>query len=85
MVDEAASWRSAKQNLTTTSTMEVEFVFLFEATTYGIWLKSFIFGLRTIDSISRPLKIYYDNLAFIFMAMNNISGTRSKHITLVLN
>jgi hypothetical protein len=47
--------------------MEVEFVSLFEATVYGIWLKSFIFGLRTIDFISRPLRIYYDNSASIFI------------------
>jgi hypothetical protein len=85
MVGRVASWRSAKQNLTATSTMKVEFVSLFKATAYGIWLKSFIFGLRTIDSISRPLRIYYDNSASVFMAKNNRSGSRSKHITLVLN
>jgi len=67
MVGGVASWRSAKLNLTTMSTMEVEFVSLFEATVYGIWLKSFIFGLRTIDFISRPLRIYYDNSASIFI------------------
>ena len=33
-----------------------------------------------MDSISRPLSIYCDNLAAVFMAKNNKSGSRSKHI-----
>ncbi|GAA0163822.1 hypothetical protein LIER_19598 [Lithospermum erythrorhizon] len=35
------SWRSTKQTLTTTSTMEAEFVSYFEASLHGVWLKSF--------------------------------------------
>ena len=53
----AVSWRSAKQILTVTSTMEAEFVSCFEATLHGVWFKSFITRLRVMDSISRPLKI----------------------------
>ena len=60
--------------------MEAEFVSCFEATSHGVWLKSFVSGLRIIDSISRPLKLYYDNSAAVFMAKNNKSGSRSKHI-----
>ncbi|XP_060673295.1 secreted RxLR effector protein 161-like [Ziziphus jujuba] len=51
------SWRSAKQTLTATSTMEVEFLSCFEATSHGVWLKSFISGLQVVDSISRPLRL----------------------------
>ena len=43
----------------------------FEATSHGVWLKSFIFRLRVVDSISRPLKIYCDNSNAVFMAKNN--------------
>ncbi|KAK8475357.1 hypothetical protein V6N11_044668 [Hibiscus sabdariffa] len=60
--------------------MEAEFVSCFEATSHGVWLKSFIFGLRLMDSIARPLKIHCDNLAVVFMAKNNKRGSRSKHI-----
>ena len=80
MAGGAVSWRSAKQTLTATSTMEAEFVSCFEATSHGVWLKSFISGLRIMDSISRSLRIYCDNSAAIFMAKNNKSGSRSKHI-----
>ena len=80
MADGAISWRSTKQTLVATSTMEVEFVSCFEATSHGVWLKSFISGLRIMDSISKPLKIFCDNSATVFMAKNNKSGSRSKHI-----
>lgn len=33
-----------------------------------------------MDSISKPLKIFCDNSAAVFMAKNNKSGSRSKHI-----
>ena len=80
MAGGAISWRSVKQTLTATSTMEAEFVSCFEATSHGVWLKSFISGLKIIDTISRPLRIFCDNSAAVFMAKNNKSGSRSKHI-----
>ena len=61
--------------LTATSTIEAEFVSYFEATSHGLWMKSFIAGLRVVDSISRPLRIYCDNLIAVFMAKNNKSGS----------
>ncbi|XP_074306256.1 secreted RxLR effector protein 161-like [Silene latifolia] len=80
LADGAVSWRSVKQTLTATSTMEAEFVSCFEATSHGVWLKSFISGLRVIDSICRPLRMYCDNSAAVFMAKNNKSESLSKHI-----
>ena len=80
LVSETVSWRSAKQTLIETSTMEVEFVSCFEATSHGVWLKSFISGLRVVDSISRSLRIYCNNSTTVFMAKNNKSNCRNKHI-----
>ena len=74
------SQRSAKQTLISTSTMEAEFMSFFQATSYGVWLKSFISRLRVVDSIFRPLKIYCDNSAVVFMATNNKSSSQNKHI-----
>ena len=65
------SQRSTKQTLTATSTMEVEFMSCFKTTSLSVWLKSFIYGLRVVDSISTPLRIYCDNSDAIFMAKNN--------------
>ena len=60
--------------------MEAEFVSCFEATSHGVWLKSLISGLKIVDTISRPLRIFCDNSATVFMAKNNKNGSRSKHI-----
>jgi hypothetical protein len=60
--------------------MEAKFVSYFEATLHDVWLKSFIYGLKIVDSISKPLRMYCDNLVVAFMAKNNKSGSRNKHI-----
>lgn len=80
MASGAVSWRSAKWTLIATSTMEAEFVSCFEPNLHGVWLKSFISGLRIMDSISKRLRIYYDNSVVVLMAKNNKSGSRNKHI-----
>ena len=54
--------------------------FLFWGYLAWLWLKIFVSRLRVVDSISRPLKLYCDNSVAIFMAKNNKSGSRSKHI-----
>ena len=66
--DGVVSWRNAKQTLITTSTMETKFVSCFEATSHGVWMKSFIYELRIVDSISRPLKIFCNNSVAVFLA-----------------
>ena len=82
MASGAISQMSVKQILTTTSTMETEFVSYFEATSHGVWLKSFIYGLKIVDTISRPLRIFCDNSTVVFMAKNNKGGSQSKHINI---
>ena len=76
----AISWRSVKQSLTASSTMEAEFVACYEATSQALWLRNFITGLRVVDSISKPMRIYCDNSAAVFFSKNNKSGSRNKHI-----
>ena len=76
----AISWRSSKQTIVVISTMEAEFITYYEATTQALWLINFIGGLKIVDSIARPIKIFCDNRATIFFSTNNKSGSRSKHI-----
>jgi hypothetical protein len=82
MADGPVSWRSAKKTLISTSTMEAKFVSCFEATWHGVCLKNLIYGLRIMDSISKPLRMYCDNSTIVFMAKNNKSGSRNKHINI---
>ncbi|XP_059285644.1 secreted RxLR effector protein 161-like [Lycium ferocissimum] len=63
LAEGAISWKSAKQSVIATSTMEAEFVACFEATIHALWLRNFISGLGVVDTITKPLKIYCDNLA----------------------
>ena len=60
--------------------MEAEFVPYFEATSHSVRLRSFMSGLRIVDSASRPLRMFYNNPTVVFMAKNNKSGSRSKYI-----
>ncbi|KAH9782842.1 hypothetical protein KPL71_009093 [Citrus sinensis] len=76
----AISWRSAKQTLVASSTMAAEFVACYEASNQGIWLRNFVTGLRILEGVERPLKIFCDNKSAVLYSNNNRSSTKSKHI-----
>ncbi|KAK1667613.1 hypothetical protein QYE76_055772 [Lolium multiflorum] len=76
----AISWKSSKQTVTASSTMQAEFVACYEATGQAVWLKNFIPELRVIDSISRPLTLYCDNQPAVIYASNNKSSAAGKFI-----
>ena len=76
----AISWKSCKQIFTTSSIMYAEFVAYYKATGQVNWLKKFIPGLRVVDDISRPLKLYCDNEPAVMYAHNNKSSGAAKHI-----
>jgi hypothetical protein len=76
----AISWKSFKQTIMATSTMVDEYVACYEATGQAIWLKKFIPGLRVVDNIQRPLRMYCDNEPAVFYAHNNKSSAAGKHI-----
>jgi hypothetical protein len=76
----AISWKSSKQTVTTSSTMYAKFIACYEAMGQAIWLKNFVPGLRVVDSIERPLKLYCDNEPAIFYTHNNKSSDAAKHI-----
>jgi hypothetical protein len=72
------SWKSAKQCITASSTMQAEFVACYEATCQAVWLTNFILGLQVIDSIARPLTLLCDNEVAVFFSKNNKSSGSSK-------
>ncbi|XP_042983347.1 secreted RxLR effector protein 161-like [Carya illinoinensis] len=78
----AISWKSMKQTITASSIMEAEFVGCFEATVHGLWLINFISELGVVDSIERPLRIYYDNSSVVFFSKNDRYSKGAKHIEL---
>ena len=80
MIERAVSWKSVKQTLTASSTMDVEYVVCYEATCHTIWLRNFILTLEVVHSFSRPLKLFCDNSAVVYFSRNTRSTSRSKHI-----
>ncbi|RVW81915.1 Retrovirus-related Pol polyprotein from transposon TNT 1-94 [Vitis vinifera] len=76
------SWKSEKQSITASSTMEAEFVACFEASSHALWLWNFISGLGVVDSIAKPLRIYCDNTAAVFFSKNGKFSSGSKHMDL---
>ncbi|KAL5576619.1 hypothetical protein UlMin_018318 [Ulmus minor] len=80
MAGGAISWKSVKQTLTSSSTMEAEYVVCYEATCNAMWLRNFISALGVVDSTTRPLKLYCDNSAAVSFSRNTRSTCRSKHI-----
>jgi hypothetical protein len=76
----AISWKSSKQTITTSSTMYAEFVACYEAIRQAEWFKKFVSGLRVVDSIEKPLKIYCDNESAVQYSYNNKKSDVVKHI-----
>jgi hypothetical protein len=60
--------------------MAAEFITCFEASNHGTWLRNFVTGLRIVDIIKLPLKLYYDNSSAMLYSNNNRSLSKFKHI-----
>jgi hypothetical protein len=60
--------------------MAVEFIACFETSNHEIWLTNFVTGLRIVDTIKLPLKLYCDNSLAMLYSDNNRSLSKSKHI-----
>jgi hypothetical protein len=76
----AISWKSVKQILTASSTMQAEYVACYEPTLQAVWLQNFISRLEIVDSISKPLTIYNDNSSAVCFSKNNKRSSGSKHM-----
>jgi hypothetical protein len=66
----------------TSSTMYAEFVACYEAVGQTIWVKKFVSGLRVVDNIEIPLKLYCDNEPAVLYAHNNKKTKAVKHINI---
>ncbi|XP_074323341.1 secreted RxLR effector protein 161-like [Apium graveolens] len=76
----AILWRFSKQTLIASSIMAAEYIACFVASNQALWLRNFITGLRILDGVERPLKIFCDNKLAVEYSNNNRSTTDAKHI-----
>ena len=82
MAGGAISWKSVKQTLVTSSTIEAEFVACYEASNQAIWLRNFISGLQLVDLVKRPLQLYCDNKAAELYCKSDKSSARLRNINI---
>ena len=76
----AIAWKTMKQSLIATSTMEVEFIAIYEGVCEGIRIKNFLIETNVLSSIvSSPLKMFCDNEAAVFFSGNSKRSNNSKH------
>ncbi|KAL0405748.1 UNVERIFIED_CONTAM: Secreted RxLR effector protein [Sesamum latifolium] len=74
------AWRSSKQDTTSDSTMEAEYIAASEAAKEAIWMKNYLQELGVVPSIAEPVVIFCDNNGAIAQAKKPRSHHRSKHI-----
>ncbi|KAM2924483.1 hypothetical protein COP2_040580 [Malus domestica] len=74
----AVSWKSAKQTIIATSTMEAEFVACFEGMKHAAWLKNFLTDLKIVNSVQKPVTMFCDNNSAVFFAKNNKRTSASR-------
>ena len=55
------SWQSFKQETTTNSKIEAEYIAASDATKEAVWIKKFIIKLGMVPSIIDPILLYCDN------------------------
>nr|GFA23139.1 putative retrotransposon protein [Tanacetum cinerariifolium] len=68
----AANWKSAKQSIFATSSVEAEYIAAFDASKEAVCVRKFIYGLGVVPTIEEPISMYCDNTRAIDIA--NESG-----------
>jgi hypothetical protein len=60
--------------------MTAKIITCYELITQALWLRHFVKGLKIVDFIVRPIKIFCDNSTTYFFCKNNGSRSRNKGI-----
>ena len=79
----AVAWKTMKQGLITTSTMQAEFIAVYEGMCEALWIRNFLMQTKILSHIvSNAIEIYCDNEAAVFFCKNSKRSNNSKHIDL---
>nr|GEW11144.1 retrovirus-related Pol polyprotein from transposon TNT 1-94 [Tanacetum cinerariifolium] len=68
----AVDWKSAKQSIFATSSIEAKYIAAFDASKEAVWVRKFISGLGVVSTIEEPISMYCDNTGAI--TIENESG-----------
>ena len=78
LMNGAISWSSRKQRTVAQNTTEAEYMALTDAANQAAWYRSFFTELGY--SVDDPIPLHGDNKGSIDLALNPVTGRRSKHI-----
>jgi hypothetical protein len=76
----AISWSSRKQKTVAQNTTEAEYMAMTDAANQAAWYQSFLLELRY--KVDDPIPLHGDNKGAIDLALNPVTGRRSKHIAI---
>ena len=74
----AISWSARKQKTVAQNTTEAEYMAMADAANQAAWYRSFLTELGY--SVDNPIPLHGDNKGAIDLALNPVTGRRSKHI-----
>jgi hypothetical protein len=78
LADAAISWTSRKQKTVAQSTTQAEYMALTDASNQAAWYRSFFSEIGY--EISDPIPLHGDNKGAVDLALNPVTGRKSKHI-----
>jgi hypothetical protein len=78
LADGAISWTSRKQRTVAQSTTQAEYMALADAANQATWYRSFLTEIGY--EVSDPIPLHGDNKGTVDLALNPVTGRRSKHI-----
>jgi hypothetical protein len=78
LAGDAISWSSRKQRTVAQNTTEAKYMALSDAANQAFWYRSFMGEL--CFSVEDPIPLHCDNKGAVDLAVNPVTGRRSKHI-----
>src|SRR5712672_3174363 len=78
LANAAIGWASRKQRTIAQNTTEAEYMAMADASNQGVWYRSFLAELGY--DVNTPIPLHCDNKGTVDLALNPVTGRRSKHI-----
>nr|GEX87689.1 retrovirus-related Pol polyprotein from transposon TNT 1-94 [Tanacetum cinerariifolium] len=75
----AIDWKSAKQSIFATLSIEAKYIASFDASKEAVWVRKFIYGLGVVLTIKEPISIYCDNTGAIIIANESGINKGARH------
>ncbi|GJY51687.1 retrotransposon protein, putative, ty1-copia subclass [Tanacetum coccineum] len=77
----AVNWKSTKQSIFATSSIDAEYIAAFDASKEVVWIQKFISGLGVVPTIKEPISMYCDNTGAIAITKEHgiTKGARHFH------